>query len=286
MNENTITKGWARVFLIVIPYLFIVGPFQIVGAYLAGHDIADGMETTTTLEHLLISFFGFLGTLLVVALFMKWVDKMPFISIGLYLKNNVKGFAIGLLAGLLIMAIGYLALDSAGQLQFLQFQYNGNEIFLTMLLFLIVSLTEEILFRGYVLRCLMESMNKFAALLVSAILFALLHAANPNLSLVGNINLFLAGILLGLPYIYTKNLMFPIALHFSWNFFQSLFGFNVSGVDSYSLIVFETPKKTIFNGGDFGFEGSLLAIIFQILLIFLCYVFFNYRSRKDSKVYI
>ncbi|NDV42846.1 CPBP family intramembrane glutamic endopeptidase [Flagellimonas sediminis] len=286
MNENTITKGWARVLLIIIPYFFIVGLFQITGAYFTGHDIIYGLENETTHEHLIISFSGFLGTLMVVILFMKWVDKMPFISIGLYPKNHVKGFVIGLLAGLIVMTLGYLVLDSAGQLQFLQFQYNGNEIFLTMLLFLIVSLTEEILFRGYVLRCLMESMNKFAALLVSAILFALLHAANPNLSLVGNINLFLAGILLGLPYIYTKNLMFPIALHFSWNFFQSLFGFNVSGVDSYSLIVFETPKKTIFNGGDFGFEGSLLAIIFQILLIFLCYIFFNYRSRKDSKVYI
>lgn len=269
--------------LIIIPYFFIVGLFQIIGAYFAGHDILDDLQTATTREHIMISFFGFLGTLLVVALFMKWVDKMPFLSIGLYPRNHVKGFVIGFLAGLTIMTLGYLVLDSAGQIHFLKIQYDASETILTMFLFLVVSATEEILFRGYVLRCLMESMNRFVALVVSAILFALLHAANPNLSLIGNINLFLAGILLGLPYIYTKNLMFPIALHFSWNFFQSLFGFNVSGVDSYSLIVLETPKKAIFNGGDFGFEGSVLALFFQILLIFLLYFLFK-QSKNPDKV--
>jgi hypothetical protein len=99
-----------------------------------------------------------------------------------------------------------------------------------------------------------------------------MHSANPNRSWVGMINLFLAGILMGLPFIYTKNLMFPIAFHFSWNFFQSLFGFNVSGLDSYSLIEFKISQNTLANGGDFGFEGSVLAILFQVALVFILYI--------------
>ena len=77
--------------------------------------------------------------------------------------------------------------------------------------------------------------------------------------------MFLAGILLGLSYIYTKNLWFPIAFHFSWNLFQTIFGFNVSGQNTYSLIEFEITENTILNGGDFGFEGSIFATIFMIL---------------------
>jgi len=75
----------------------------------------------------------------------------------------------------------------------------------------------------------MYSFGKPIALVVSAILFSIMHGQNPAFDYLAFINLFLAGVMLGLPYIFNKNLWFPIALHFSWNFFQSLFGFKVSG---------------------------------------------------------
>lgn len=286
MEHNTSVdskiKGWARVLLIIIPYFLIVGLFQIAGAYLTGRDSSD-VAYETTEQHLVISFFGLLGTLLVIYLFVKFVDDEPFANIGLFFKNHKTGFLVGLLAGFLIMAFGYLVLYAFNQITFEGTQFLVGEFFMTLLLFLTVSISEELMFRGYVLRNLMESMNNFIALLLSAMVFALMHAANPNLSLVGNINLFLAGILLGLPYMYTKSLMFPIAFHFSWNFFQSVIGFNVSGIDSYSLIEFKIKESTILNGGNFGFEGSVLATLFQILLILAFYAVFNRDKRKELK---
>lgn len=281
-NKDSKIKGWARVLLIIIPYFLIVGLFQIAGAYLTGRDSSD-VAYETTEQHLVISFFGLLGTLLVIYLFLKFVDDERFANVGLYFKNQKKGFWVGLLAGFLIMVFGYLALYVFNQITFEGTQFLVGEFFMTLLLFLSVSISEELMFRGYVLRNLMGSMNNFIALLISAMVFALMHAANPNLSLVGNINLFLAGILLGLPYIYTKNLMFPIAFHFSWNFFQSVIGFNVSGIDSYSLIEFKIKESTILNGGNFGFEGSVLATLFQILLILAFYAVFNRDKRKELK---
>lgn len=284
MNQNLKTKGWVRVLLIIIPYFIIVGLFQFVGAYVSGNEISPEYVQETTEQHLIVSFFGLLGTLLVIYLFVKFVDDERFTDIGLYFKNHKKGFLVGLLAGLFIMAIGYSVLYALNQLEFVETIFLGDEFLMTGLLFIIVSLSEEIMFRGYVLRNLMESMNKYVALFVSALFFALMHAANPNLSLIGNINLFLAGVLLGLPYIYTKNLMFPIAFHFSWNFFQSLLGFNVSGLDSYSLIEFKTTQNTWVNGGDFGFEGSVLAIVFQIILIVTLYFVFNNKKKEELSI--
>jgi len=85
-----------------------------------------------------------------------------------------------------------------------------------------------------------------------------------------------------LPYIYTKNLWFSIALHLSWNLFQALFGFNVSGHENYSLIEFEmTNQPNLLNGGPFGFEGSYLAIIAQVMTIIAIWFHFN---RKKVKV--
>lgn len=278
------TAGWTRVLLIIIPYFLIVEIFQIIGAYVVGKDLSNELAHETTEQHLIISFFGLLGTLLVIYLFVELVDDERFVDIGLFLKNHKKGIVLGLMAGLFVMVVGYLALNSLNQIEFIETIFLGDEFLMTMILFLIVSISEEMMFRGYVLRNLMESMNKSVALFVSALLFALMHAANPNLSLIGNINLFLAGILLGLPYIYTKNLMFPIAFHFSWNFFQSIIGFNVSGIDSYSLIEIKTTESTIFNGGGFGFEGSVLAILLQIILIIPLYFVYNNKKRKKLSV--
>ncbi|MEO6728789.1 MAG: hypothetical protein ABIM99_02595 [Candidatus Dojkabacteria bacterium] len=75
--------------------------------------------------------------------------------------------------------------------------------------------------------------------------------------------------------------MFPIGLHFGWNFFQgTIFGFNVSGKDTYSLIVTKDNTANMWNGGKFGFEGSILSIIFQLIAIILVWVIFKNRLKN------
>jgi membrane protease YdiL (CAAX protease family) len=129
--------------------------------------------------------------------------------------------------------------------------------------------------RGYVLNNLMLSVNKYLALLISSVAFAAMHIPNPHFSLITFFILVLSGIILGLSYLFTRNLWFPIALHFSWNFFQgTVFGFNVSGQDDYSLIEQFRAEDNIINGGLFGFEGSLLCIGMLILGTFIVWKIF------------
>ena len=85
---------------------------------------------------------------------------------------------------------------------------------------------------------------------------------------------------LGISYIYTKNLWFPISLHFSWNLLETLFGFNVSGQDIYSIIEFNISERNNLNGGDFGFEGSIISIFAQLIFIFLIFKYYNKQSNK------
>ncbi len=95
----------------------------------------------------------------------------------------------------------------------------------------------------------------------------------------------MAGLLFGLSYIYTKNLWFPIALHFSWNFFQgTVFGFNVSGKETYSLIITKENSFNIWNGGNFGFEGSILSILFQIFAIGIVFLIFKNRLAIETSL--
>ena len=275
-NNN---RGWQRVLLLIIPYIFIVGIFQFIGLLIAGVDYKNKPLYKTSEEHLIISFFTFLGTFCLLWFFMKFVDKEKFINLGFHIKKRLKEFNFGFGTGAIIMAIGYLLLLFMDEIQFKEIIFNPKEMIVAILVYAIVAVVEEVLFRGYILRNLMISFNKYIALVVSSLLFALLHVANPNIDFFSFFNLFLAGILLGISYTFTKNLWFPIALHFSWNLFQTLLGFNVSGQDFYSLVEFEISEKNILNGGGFGFEGSIFSVVAQFFFIVLVW---RYYSKKDS----
>ena len=275
-------NGWLRILLLILPYIIIVGIFQYVGALISGVDLSNPEFENTSLQELSLSFSSFIGTFLVIGLFMQFVDKEKFIDLGFKTKGKLKEFIVGIVAGLIVMGLGYYLLSSVGQLSFQSINFDMQEILISFLLFTIVAIVEETLLRGYVLRNLMYSFNKYIALIWSSILFSLMHGFNPNIDTFALIELFLAGILLGQSYIHTKNLWFPIALHFSWNFFQTHFGFNVSGQDTYSLIEFSIVENNLWNGGDFGFEGSWLSIISSIIMIILVERYFKKNAIKNS----
>jgi len=278
-NKNA---GWQRILLIIIPYIFIAGIFQFIGALIAKADFNDLHFEKTSEQYLIMSFFSILGTLLVIWFFMKFLDKEPFVKVGFGTKNRLNDFLLGIIIGALIMSGAYLLLLMLGEIFFQKMNFDFKEIIFSTLLFTIVAVEEEVLFRGYILKNLMVSYNKYVALLVSSILFSLIHGFNPNIDLLGFTNIFLAGILLGISYIHTKNLWFPIALHLSWNLFQTIFGFNVSGQNTYSLIEFEIIESNLLNGGLFGFEGSVLSIVAMLVVIIGVEIY--YRRKKTITI--
>ncbi|WP_053002606.1 CPBP family intramembrane glutamic endopeptidase [Kordia jejudonensis] len=223
-------------------------------------------------------FMQFIGTLVSTWLFTKYIDKVSLVSIGFQLKNRGKDIIFGIGLGFAVMAIAYFVLLSLNEIALVSISVHAKGIIYSMIFFILVSLIEEILCRGYVLGLLLTKLNKYVALMISAVIFTALHSFNPNMGTIPILNLFLAGILLGITYIYTKNLWFPIALHFSWNFFQGpIFGFEVSGQEFYSVIQQSRMEDNLLNGGSFGFEGSLLATSLLLVSIF---VIDQYYRRK------
>lgn len=230
------SQGWKNILKLIIPYCFIVGCFQLVGFYFAGLDIANYKTIQETTGQLfIITFFSLVGTLIVVWLFLKYVDRKTFASLGFTKYFFAKDIFTGIAFGFIIMLLGFSCLILAKQTNISSIQFKPIDFILSIGVFVFVALSEELLLRGYILNNLIASVNKYIALSISSLIFSLLHAPNPNFSLLSFIGLFIAGLFFGLAYIYTKTLWFPIALHFSWNFFQgTIFGFNVSGKNTYS----------------------------------------------------
>jgi len=280
---NNSLIGWKGLLLFIVPYFIFVGAFQLVGFLVAGVDILEMNGGGSTSQMAISSFFGLVGTFLIVWIFTRAVYKKTFMSLGFSFKGRAVDLVMGLLIGILVMAFSFFLLLTMNQINIETTFFDLREFAWLFLLFVIVAVVEEVLCRGFILGNLMVSFRKYSALIVSALVFTILHAINPNVSWMGLFNLFLAGILLGLPYIYTQNLWLPISLHFSWNFFQSLFGFHVSGMEVYSILQISRSENNLFNGGEFGFEGSILCT-FLLLSIILGFYFYYEREAKKTVI--
>lgn len=279
-NNN---KGWLKSFL-VFPLIFIPQIFASIILILLGFDLSSLTTSKIDLTTMIFLEYSMIFFMLIILYFcMKYIDKEKFTSIGLDFSGRLEEFIFGIFLGLIIMAFAFSTLILFGEIVFERVMIDFNKIMMSIILFIGVSFFEEVIFRGYMLKNLMQSFNPFVSLFISSTLFCLIHSSNPNVNYLGLINIFLAGYFLGISYVYTKNLWFPFALHFSWNFFQSMFGFNVSGLDSYSIIDFSTPKNNFFNGGEFGFESSIISIVVLILGSIIIWNYFKKNAQKKIK---
>jgi membrane protease YdiL (CAAX protease family) len=131
-----------------------------------------------------------------------------------------------------------------------------------------VAIFEEILIRGIIFRIVEEKLGSYISLVLTAIIFGALHLLNPNSTLLSGLCVGIeAGFLMGAAYIYARNLWFPIAIHFAWNFMQSgVFGAITSGNEkTSSLLTTKLTGNPLITGGAFGPEGTVQAIVFCVL---------------------
>jgi len=232
-----------------------------------------------------------IGVLACLWIFRKSIDGLPIFSLGLNWKGFTKDAYVGFGVAILTISAGTILMYFGNNLTLHTEKFDLLNTLVATFLFILVAFIEEIVVRGYVLNNLMQSMNRWLALFISALLFSLMHKGNPDITLVAQVNIFIAGILLGVNYIYTKNLWFAIFFHFAWNFFQGvILGYHVSGmsIDSGLFSVSTTGPEEI-TGGIFGFEGSIFAAILQVIAIISLAIYYekiygkrlvNVKSKK------
>ncbi len=177
----------------------------------------------------------FCVVLLPVAFCRRVFDRKSIRSLGFSFKP--KDFFIGLGLGALFFCVAFGLLYLMGSIEIVgYFEIKVIHLLLYFFLYVVVALDEEIFFRGYVLNNLLAArngsivINKFMALTITSLLFAVAHQHNPDMSLLSYINLTLAGYVFGIYYLYHKNLWFSIGMHLIGIFFKGLsLGFVLAG---------------------------------------------------------
>ncbi len=289
IHQSPLIKyGWLRAILFLLASFIATAVLSFIGmivvAFVFGIEpgtmITDPQNIIKDLglpANIVISLFGFIGMFLTVWIFRRFIDKKSIKSLGFSFSPFRDDFFMGLILGIILISMGFGILSASGMLSVVDTNVNIVLLIGYVALFVIASFNEEIMIRGYILNNLCDSMNQYIALTISSILFAIMHLFNPNVTILSFINIFLAGILLGIYYIYKRNLWLPIALHFSWNFFQGpVYGFEVSGVDISGIITQELQGSDTLTGGPFGFEGSLITTFLMILAI----LFLHYKYKN------
>ena len=200
-----------------------------------------------------------------------------------WVMRYLKGYVIGTVMLLLCALILWLMGD-------LDFAFAENIPILYLLVFfvgfVIQGMSEEVLVRGYFMVSLSNRCHMAWAVGISSVAFALLHLANPGISVLAVVNLILFGVFMGVYILRTDDLWGACAIHSAWNFAQgNLVGIRVSGTALLPTVAVMKPQgaSALFHGGDFGLEGGLIVTVVLLAVIALT-IFLPQKARKAEPV--
>ncbi|MHB9011161.1 MAG: CPBP family intramembrane glutamic endopeptidase [Ignavibacteriaceae bacterium] len=200
----------------------------------------------------------------------------------LKLTGFTKNAGIGFLVGFILQSFVILIIYIGGGYSILRvnpasFLLPGFMIALSSGIF------EEILFRGIIFRLTEEKLGSTIAIIISALIFGLMHLANKNSSIYSAVAIAIeAGVLLAASYIYSKNLWLPIFLHFAWNFAEAgIYGAVISGnTINKSLFTSKFTGPDFLTSGAFGPENSIQAV----LLCLAVGIIFIWIAKRQNKI--
>jgi len=149
----------------------------------------------------------------------------------------------------------------------------------------IAAFGEEVLCRGLLLRYWEPLAGTWGATVLSSVLFTAMHAANPGVSVLGLVGVFLWGVLLGLLFVRSGSMLLVAGVHCGWNFATaSILGLPVSGMHLAALSRWESAAGStaqLLFGGDFGPEEGLA--FHAVLVLAIVVVWRNWGSLSLSE---
>ena len=210
------------------------------------------------------------------------IEVRPVSSMGVRKQKLIPHYLVGLFIGIIMMtAITLLSVCFGANRISLCTGINAEIILLYFLGFFVQGMSEEFIFRGYLLTTVGGYHSVWIAVAVNSSAFALAHVFNPGFSVLPCINLVLFGVFASFYMICSEDIWGVCGIHSIWNFMQvNFYGISVSGTGD-SESVFRTTARTShawLSGGEFGIEGSIFTTVILSAGIFLVFL----KIKKDN----
>jgi hypothetical protein len=237
-------------------------------------------------QNVLFQWISLASVIFTTWIMLRGVDKLPWREVGLDRAAAsppvlIKGAALGGLtigaASLLLLSTHMLRIDPSAP-----GSWWGEAGRSTMIL-LPAGFFEELFIRGYVFAILRRAAGWKTALIVTSIVFGLLHMANPGADSESILAVIVAGFFLGAILLVTRSLYAAGAAHFAWNWVMSgALHVAVSGVPSRDpdyRVVDSGPDW--LTGGPWGPEGGVAAVAAMFVVLF--YLYGRHLRRMEWK---
>ena len=231
--------------------------------------------------------------LLALAILIGWgcgrlLEGLPFRALGWsfgrgWLRDWLMGSLVGSLSLLLAAAIAtasgsfHFSMNEGGRSQSIV-----ETLIFSGLIFILLAAAEEAIFRGYPLQTMTRAKLALFGVIITSLIFSLGHKDNPNfVPGLSFINTAIAGMWLAIAYLRTRNLWFPLGIHWAWNWTMSaVLGIPVSGITSIApnpLLRASDLGPAWLTGGSYGVEGGVACTIALLLS-----TLFIWRTRLVS----
>jgi membrane protease YdiL (CAAX protease family) len=211
----------------------------------------------------------------------KFLEDLPPRALGWgFTRGWLRDFLFGSLLGAVSLLLAAMIAALPGGLKFtlnapLLFESVGQTLLTSLPLFILLAAGEEAIFRGYPLQTMARSRLAWVAIIITSVIFSWGHLDNPN-AVPGFTfaNTAIAGAWLAIAYLKTRNLWFPLGIHWAWNWTMgAVLGLPVSGI---ARLTPEPLWRGVdygpawLTGGSYGIEGGAactIALIVSTLFI-------------------
>src|SRR5450432_814949 len=279
-----IRQGWLRALLFFIVLVLATGisiSVYIIALH-KGNPDTSGLQNLMKGDNLLsVTGIFFVLSLLITIVFRRWIDRKTFISLGLDFSGHEGEAIAGGMLAIFIICASSLLLKATGHLKWMDIIFDPKALFLAFGSILVVAFYEELIFRGYILNNLMDSFPKWLALLISALLFMIFHWNSAGFFPV--LTTLIMGLIIGLNYLYTRNLWFSICFHTAWKYFEApLLGFS-GNESSQTLLQIDLHGDENITGGVNGLEGSVFLMTVSLLSLLTLYLLLQKKLNPRSQ---
>ena len=221
---------------------------------------------------------GAFGIVLLASFVMSRIEHRPMGKYGLPANELLGGkFWLGFLFGLAEISLLVGLIAAFGGYSFGSLALRGNALLLWglfhLLLFLVVGLYEEFLFRGYLQFTLGDGIGFWPAALLLSLLFGSGHLTNPGEGIVGATSVFLIGLVWCFTLRRTGSLWYAVGMHASFDWGETfLFSVPNSGTvwEGHLSNAVLHPGPKWLTGGTVGPEGSVFCFLtmgLQVLVV-------------------
>lgn len=295
LKQNTLFTQAAKykfklnIFMIIIIYFTLWLAGLSIGRLTANVIVTALTSAFTINSSLIFALRKFIICGMQISVFLIWVryiEKRPVKTMGIWGANPIRSYFKGFFIGFAAISLITVILILLGMVEIKG--YNADFaplLLLTIALgWVVQSASEEIAVRGWLIPVLGSGSTPITAIILTSIIFGILHLFSSGVTILSFANLFFSGIFFALYAIYSNNIMGVCGLHFAWNFsLGNFYGFPVSGFPPApeTVLMIKQTGSIFFTGGAFGPEGGFITTI--VLLTGICILVILMMKRYVTK---